>query len=198
MTPSIETSPLVPMPSDINLPVWHGMYHSELCRWIKTLKSLEWISSSKLLAKTVDPSIITKNIWYNIFLSCVCCIFLLLWQNHSLALISSFWYISCKCWLLYALINITILGTQWAVWMSTYIVKYILLTMLYILKVRAKYCIPNNISAIPFHLSNELIPLWAFITDTKLRECLPACKALSHANAKGKGIDSKGWAFRML
>jgi hypothetical protein len=33
---------------------------------------------------------------------------------------------------------------------------------------------------------------------TKVWECLTACKALSHANAKGKGIDSKGWAFRML
>ena len=30
-----------------------------------------------------------------------------------------------------------------------------------------------------------------------LWECLTACKALSHANEKGKGIDSKGWAFRM-
>jgi hypothetical protein len=29
-------------------------------------------------------------------------------------------------------------------------------------------------------------------------ECLTACKAFSHTNAKGKGIDSKGWAFRML
>ncbi len=29
-------------------------------------------------------------------------------------------------------------------------------------------------------------------------ECLTACKALSHANAKGKGINSEGWDFRML
>ena len=26
-------------------------------------------------------------------------------------------------------------------------------------------------------------------------ECLTACKALSHVNAKGKDINSKGWAF---
>ncbi len=31
-----------------------------------------------------------------------------------------------------------------------------------------------------------------------LLECLTACKAFSHTNAKGKGIDSKGWAFKML
>ena len=34
--------------------------------------------------------------------------------------------------------------------------------------------------------------------NTMLWECLTARMALSHANAKGKGIDSKGWAFRML
>ncbi len=33
---------------------------------------------------------------------------------------------------------------------------------------------------------------------TLMWECLTAWKALSHANAKGKGVDSKGWAFRML
>ena len=29
--------------------------------------------------------------------------------------------------------------------------------------------------------------------DLSMLECLTACKASSHANAKGKGINSKGW-----
>ncbi len=32
----------------------------------------------------------------------------------------------------------------------------------------------------------------------RLLECLTACKAFIHTNAKGKGINSKGWAFRMV
>ena len=42
------------------------------------------------------------------------------------------------------------------------------------------------------------ILLHNYVGDLSLLECLTVCKALSLADAKGKGIDFKGWAFRML
>jgi len=44
----------------------------------------------------------------------------------------------------------------------------------------------------------EILQQFYIQMDSELWECLTVCKALSHANAKGKGIDSEGWAFRML
>ncbi len=36
------------------------------------------------------------------------------------------------------------------------------------------------------------------VKHTNMLGCLTALLALSHVNEKGKDIDSKGWAFRML
>ena len=47
-------------------------------------------------------------------------------------------------------------------------------------------------------LWHKVIGASCFIYISTMWECLTACKTLSHGNAKGKGIDSEGWGFRML